>query len=143
MLFHSRIGDLKQMTLSKLIVIWGCENVVNTHIKNSISTRKDWKEVRISELSELDATIQSQAETPEEIVFISEESFHKVSFEDLQVIEGRTDIKLITLSFNNNIMDVFSRQAIFVQQASDLLSIIEKPPYAHPRSPTNGSQVDE
>lgn len=42
-----------------------------------------------------------------------------------KLIQEQPDLKIITVSLENNVMQLYSKRSITVRQASDLLSVIE------------------
>ena len=118
------------MTGSKLIVIWGEENVVSSYIKGSLGGRNYWNVIQISKIEELDQAVNSLPQQPDEIILIGQGNYNALTDETLKIINARQNIKIIMISFDSNVMDVYSKKAVHVTQASDLVSVIDTRPAA-------------
>ena len=44
----------------------------------------------------------------------------------MELLNDHPDVKVITLGFENNSMEVYSKQTIEIKQVSDLVSVLEK-----------------
>lgn len=115
----------KTVTKSKMIVIWGSEDVLSSSIKHFLTAKADWKVVSISNIEDLDAMILSVDTTQPEIVIIYQGCHNDSVDLLLQLLQSHPTIKVIMISLEDNLMDVYSKQKKLVRQASDLISVIE------------------
>jgi DNA-binding NarL/FixJ family response regulator len=113
------------MAWSKMIVIWGSENILSSSIELFLADKADWKVVRISNKEDLDALILAVEATKPDIVIIHQGCHADPTNLPLQWLQDHPAIKVITISLEDNLLDVYSKQKKKVKQASDLISVIE------------------
>ena len=113
------------MQKPKLIVIWDEEDILSSYIGLYLAAREDWKVVRVSSKEELEALIPLIEKAKADVVIIHQRC-HNDSFKfQLDFIRDQPTFKVITINLENNAMEVYSKQKIMVQQASDLIAAIE------------------
>jgi phosphoribosylanthranilate isomerase len=113
------------MAKSKMIVVWGGEDILSLSIELFLAAKQDWKVVRISNKKDLDAVILAVETTQPDIVIIHHECIKDQTNSALQLLQRHPAIKVITISLENNVMDVYSKKKILVKQVSDLITVIE------------------
>jgi DNA-binding NarL/FixJ family response regulator len=116
---------MKSMTRSKLIVIWDSEDILSSSIELFLSTKLDWQVVSTSNTETLYSLITAFESTPPDIVIIHQGFHNKPAIFPLQLLHDHPTIKVILISLEDNLMDVYSKQKILVTRASDLISVIE------------------
>ena len=116
------------MPKPKMIVIWDGEDILGSFVTLFLAAREDWAVVNIANKEDLDALILAAGSTPADIVIIYQRCHTDPPNLPLELLHDHPAIKVITLSLENNTMDVYSKQKIMVQQASDLIAVIENEP---------------
>jgi chemotaxis response regulator CheB len=118
----------KTMTKSKTIVIWGSEGIFGSSIERFLAAKEDWKVVSISNTEDRDALILAVETLQPDIVIIHQGFPDDLANLALQLLPNHPAIKVIMVSLENNLMDVYSKQAILAKEASDLITVIENEP---------------
>ena len=113
------------MTKSKMIVVWGSEDLLSTSIEFFLATKEDWKVVNILNKEDQQALIQFVETSMPDIVIIHQGCHSVQSNLPLQLLQKYPALKVITISLENNMIEVLSKQKIMVKQASDLITVIE------------------
>lgn len=126
--FHHPDRRSKTMAKSKMIVIWGRGDILSSSIELFLAAKADWKVVSVSNKEDLDALILAVETTQPDIVIIHRGCLDDRTNLSLQFLQDHPAIKVITISLENNAMDVYSKQKILVKQASDLIAVIESEP---------------
>jgi ABC-type proline/glycine betaine transport system substrate-binding protein len=116
------------MTKSKIILVWGSEDILGKSIEVLLAAQKDWEVVSISNQADLDALIRSVETAQADIVFIHQGYHNEPTHLPLQLLQAHPAIKVITISLENNVMGVYTKQNILVKRSSDLIGIIENEP---------------
>jgi hypothetical protein len=116
------------MTKPKMIVIWGSEDILSSSIELFLAGKDEWKVVSISNKEGLDALILAVETTQPDIVIIHQGCQNDPANLPMQLLQDHPAIKVIKISLENNMMDVYSKQEIMVKQASDLITVIENEP---------------
>ena len=118
----------RTMTKSKMIVIWGEEDVLSSSIEVLLAARADWRVVRLANREGRDALIPAVETLQPDIVVIHQRFPGDLSDIALQLLHNHPAIKVIMVSLENNLMDIYSKQAVLATEASDLISVIENEP---------------
>jgi hypothetical protein len=116
---------LNTMTKSKMIVVWGDEDILKLSIEYFLSANEDWKVVSISNKAGLDELLLSAEATQQDIVVVYQACSNDPSNMLPQLLQDHPAIQVITISLENNAMEVYSKQKIMVRQASDLITVIK------------------
>ena len=116
------------MTKPKKIVIWGGEDILSSAIELFLAAKGDWKVISISNTENLDAlTLAVETKQPD-IVIIYQECQNVPTNLLLQLLQEHPAIKVIQISLENNVMEIYSKQNLLLKQASDLITAIENEP---------------
>jgi hypothetical protein len=110
---------------SKTIVVWGGQDILSSSIEFLCSAHDDWKVVSISNKQALDALFWDADATQPDIVIIHHGNDNEPAKLPLQFLQDHPAIKVITISLENNAMEIFSAQRVVIEQASDLIAVIE------------------
>jgi hypothetical protein len=113
------------MPKSKMIVVWGSEDLLSTSIKFFLASKEDWKVVSILNKEDQETLIQFVETTMPDIVIIHQGCHSVQSNLPMRLLQKNPALKVITISLENNMMEVLSKQKIMVKQASDLITVIE------------------
>ena len=108
-----------------MVVVWGSEDILSTSIKSFLAPKDDWKVVSISSKEDLDALILTTEFTHLYVVIIHQKDDESLSNLPAQLLQDYPAIKVIMINFNNNMMEVYNKQEFLVQEASDLIAVIE------------------
>ena len=111
------------MEHTKMIVVWGGKNILHKSIEVFLKAKPDWKVVSIVELAELDRLELGAESSQPEIVFILE-GCHDDRLA-LKLFQDYPTCKVIQISLEDNLMDVYSIEKIMLQRPADLLKVIE------------------
>jgi DNA-binding NarL/FixJ family response regulator len=110
---------------SKMVVIWGGDDLLSTSIEYFLATKEDWKVVSISNKEDLDALLRVD-DPPRLDIVIIHSGYQSVDAKIPEsLLQNHPTIKVILLSLENNLLEIFSKQKMLIQQSSDLISAIE------------------
>ena len=110
---------------SKMIVIWGGDDLLSTSIKYFFATKENWKVVSISNQQDLDALLPVGDSTDLDVVVIHQACQNDAVNLPVCLLRDYPTIKVILLSLENNLLDIYSKKEILIEQSSDLISAIE------------------
>jgi DNA-binding NarL/FixJ family response regulator len=117
------------MMKSKMVVLWDSEDILSSFIELFLSSKADWKIVSVSTKEDLSALILASETTQPDIVIIHQGRHNDPTNLPLQLLQDHPAVRVITISLEDNLMDVYSKQKVMVRQASDLISAIENAAY--------------
>lgn len=111
------------MEASKLIVVLGDQNILRKSVETILATKPDWKVISTASLEELEQAGEVAARVHPELVFILE-GCHDDRLA-LKLFMEYPTCKVIQISLEDNLMDVYSIQKIWFDRPADLLKVIE------------------
>lgn len=113
------------MTKSKRILLWSGEYILAQSIPLFLNGRQDWTVISIPETDDPHRWFQAVARLQPDVVILPQSCQQAGLASLLQLLTDCPAIKVISISLENNTMEVYSKQKIMVQQVSDLLAAIE------------------
>lgn len=119
---------LNVMTKPKVIVIWGCEDILTASIEGLLSTITECHVIRITSKEDLEALLSGEETRRPDIVIINRQFNHRANTLPLHLLQDHPAIKVIAIGLENNLMEIYSKQNILVQQTSDLIGVIQNEP---------------
>lgn len=108
-----------------MVVVWGNENILSNSIQYLLANKVDWKVVSISSLEDFKSLFLPGEPEFSDIVIIHQECLDESCLLPLQLLQDYSDCRVITISLENNVMDIYNKQSLLVKEASDLISVIE------------------
>ena len=112
-------------TDAKMVVVWGDQNILSSSIQYLLAGKDDWKVVSISCIEDFNSLILPVENHLSDIVIIHSGDQGDPSNLPLQLLEEHADIRVITISLENNVMNIYNKQSLLVKEASDLITVIE------------------
>ena len=113
------------MTKRQTAILWGRDDTLAQAMESFLKAEKTWKIKRIF-IERGAAYLVEQVERNRPDVVILYSGDHAVDQSLLvQLIGNQSDLKVVAVSLENNLMQVYSKHNFILREASDLLSIIE------------------
>lgn len=117
--------DPKQPSFSQKAILWGRDDVLAHSIESILKGQETWELVRIFPEQGTDYLIEQVIKLkPELVVLYTGDCAVDKSLMG-QLIQDQPEQKVVTISLENNLMQVYEKHNHVLQEASDLLSIIE------------------
>ena len=113
------------MTVSKIAIVWGPDDLLTQAMEKFLTAGQSWNVFRISaKLGSCSLAEHVQKIKPDLVIF-----YQATCLTDsellMKLLHDQPELRIITVSLENNMMQVYSKQSIMVRQVSDLLAIIE------------------
>lgn len=114
------------VTKSKVAMLWAREDLLGKAVQQLLSTAKDWKIIRIYDKDNGCLLARELARVKPD-VFIIQRGDYSGSITDTlkKLMLDHCEMKIITISLENNMVEVYDKQTIWIKGVSDLLSMIE------------------
>ena len=128
-------ADLKQQldnecnsSIMKTVILWGREDLLGKAIESLLNTTHQWQVIKI--LGNHDARVLAREveKANPEIVFINQGGCVDEFPIPIHLLQDFPDLRIITVNTENNLVEVYNRQKVWINKASDLLSIIDEHP---------------
>ena len=116
------------MVKPKTIVLWGREDLLSSSVELFLTAQKGWKVISISNEESFDALLLAVEKVHPNVVIIHQGDRSTNSSLPMQLIQDYPGLRVITMSLQDNLMEVYSKQKILVKAASDLISVVESAP---------------
>jgi hypothetical protein len=116
------------MTKSKTIVLWGREDLLSSSVELFLTAQKGWHVISISDEENFDALLLAVDKVHPDVVILQQGDRAGNSNLPIKLLQDHPKLKVITVSLNDNLMEVYSKQNILVKSASDLISVVEAAP---------------
>ncbi len=116
------------MMKSKKIVLWGREDLLSSSVELFLTAQKGWCVVSISNEENFEALILAVNKVHPDVVIIQQGDRSSNSYPLMKLIQDHPGLRVITVSLEDNLMEVYSKQNILVKSASDLISVVEAAP---------------
>ena len=113
------------MMKSKTIVLWGREDLLSSSVELFLTNQKGWEVISISNEESFNALLEAVDKMHPDVVIIHQGDRSTNSSLPMQLIQDYPGLRVITMSLQDNLMEVYSKQNILVKAASDLISVVE------------------
>ena len=113
------------MMKSKTIVLWGREDLLSSSVEIFLTTQKGWRVINISNEENFDALLVAINKVHPDVVIIHLGNCTSVLNLPTELFRSLPDVKVITLSSKDNLIEIYNKQNVIVRSASDLISAIE------------------
>lgn len=131
-----QLDDAKKTAIPRTVILWGRDDLLGEAVESILTADKDWRVVKLLGNPDVAALTQEVRDLKPEIVIINrgpcEERFPPL----LQIIENLPEVKIITINPDNNLVEVYNKQKVRIEEVSDLLAVIDK----NSKSTTEGGQ---
>ncbi len=113
------------MSRCKTIILWGLEDVIGQAVEMFLSTRKGWEVLRILDTHNVDRLIDQIEQANPEVAILHLGDRCQDSELALKLIHLYPGLKVITVSLEQNLMEVYSKQEVNVNGITDLINVVE------------------
>lgn len=124
-LLQKKIGQAYRMEKQQTFILWGCEDLISKAIEDLLAAHDEWKVLRVSNQESYEAlSVHINFFSPEAVI-IAEAEHDRECTVALKLLQDHPNLKVITLSLENNLLEIFTKQNVRVKTVSDLISVIE------------------
>ena len=113
---------------TKTIVIWGRDDLLSSSMELFLSARDEWEVICIPLERDFEALLQTVNRANPDVVIIQLGNLADNSNLAAILLQGHSGLKVIGLSLENNLMEVYCKRNILVKSSADLISEVD----AHP-----------
>jgi hypothetical protein len=122
-------------TPSKTIILWGPRDLLGHVVENYLELRPEWNVVRLIESPCLEALVeQVECLQPAVVILCRPEGAGEGSL-PLRLLRASPGLAVMVVAPDTNAIEVFHKQEVWLSQAADLLSVVERWPGQWPPAP--------
>jgi hypothetical protein len=118
--------EVTNIMKSKTVILYGHDDVLGHSVELFLSSRKDWKVIKISDKHTLAHLLGKIDKVNPDVVILHQGSNAGNTSLPAHLMKDHVGLKVITFNLENNSMEVYNKQRIWVKNADDLLSVIEE-----------------
>lgn len=110
---------------AQTVILWGPDGLLAESVESFLKTGAHWEVLKISSEKEVDYLFQQmKCLKPEVVILCQEKDFYDTNLL-LQIMQVQMCLKVVTLSMESNLMQVYSKHHVVMNEVSDLLSVVE------------------
>lgn len=113
------------MEKPKTVILWGREDLLSQSMEFFLANKKEWEVIRISDNQNMRVLIDEVEKVKPDVVIIHQGDCAAYTHLPGLLLNGRPRLKVITVSLENNSMEVYNKKKVWVKSASDLLSVVD------------------
>ena len=110
---------------SKTIVLWVLDDLLSSSVELFLTAQKGWNVINISDEQHLNTVLQIVDKVNPDVVILHKEKQTGRLDVPHVLLQNHPNLKVITVSLKNNLMEVYSKQNILVKSTADLISAVE------------------
>jgi len=114
-----------QNSKPKAAILWGPEDMLSSAVEVLLSQQSGWQVTRLSDQHSIQTFIKIVEMLKPDVVIIHQGDCAAVSDLPMKILQINPGSKVITLSLENNSMEVYHKQKVCVKEVSDLLLMVE------------------
>lgn len=110
---------------SKRVIVWGQDDLLSWAVNFFLTARKDWNVVSLSSDHGIDYLIQEVEKLNPDVVIVYQNKCVNSARLLMQLLYTRPELTMITVSPQDNSIEVYSKTQVFVHEVSDLISVVD------------------
>ena len=111
---------------SRSAILWGREDLLGNAIASLLNEIHDWQVIKILGNHDAKVLAREVKKANPKIVFINQGDSTDEFPPPIHLIQEFPELKIIVINLENNLVEVYNRQKIWIKEASDLLSIVDE-----------------
>ncbi len=113
------------MSKTKTVILWGREDPLGRGVEFFLSNRKGWEVIRITDTADKDYLFQAVEKVKPDVIILYQGDCASETDLPAQLMKDRPNLKVVVVSLENNSLEVYNKQKVWVKEVSDLYSIVE------------------
>lgn len=113
------------MKISRTVILWGREDVLGKSVEFFLNKCQGWEVIRVTDQQSIEDLYQEVIKTSPEAIILNQGDSACDTRLPLRLMQSFPGLKVITVSLEDNLMEIYSKQKVCVKNVSDLLSVVE------------------
>lgn len=109
---------------TKKIVLWSQDDLLSSSVELFLTAQKGWHVLKISQGENFETLILEVEKVHPDVVIIQQGNHASKSYPLMKLIQDHPKLRVITVSLRNNVMEVYSKQNVLIESASDFISVV-------------------
>jgi hypothetical protein len=111
---------------SKTVILCGRGDVISRLVELVLTKRKEREVIRIFDEKDVDTMLQEIEDVHPDVVIINPGDSAGDTDLPVQLLKDHSGLKVVTISLEDNSIEVYHRQKVWLKGVADLLSVIEE-----------------
>lgn len=125
------VGSSKAVPLrSRKAILWGRVDVLAQAVEQFMEASMTWDVVRFPIDAGVENLVRETKRINPDVVILCQERMSDDRSLPIRLIQEQLCLRVVTVELESNLMQVYSKQNVFVQGASDFLSILDSGPFS-------------
>jgi hypothetical protein len=131
-----QLNEAKMIATPRTAILWGREDVLGKAVEAILTADMNWQVVKLFGDPDVGVLTQQVEKTNPEIIIIIQGRCKEDFPVPMHIIKDFPKLRVITINPDNNLVEVYNKQEICLEEVSDLLSVIDK----HSKSAKEGGE---
>ena len=118
------VGNLNP-SLTRKAILWGQESLLADSVEYFLKTGADWDVVKIANDCGVEYLIQQVERLKPAVVILCQEKDVSDTGLLMQLDQAQLCLKVVTVSMESNLLQVYSKHKVIMRDVSDLLAVVE------------------
>jgi len=123
---NQQLNEAKKAARPRTAILWGREDLLGKAVESILTADRNWQVIKVLGKPDIKALTQEVEKTKPEIIIINQGPCIEDIPALIQVIENLPEVKIISVNPDNNLVEVYTKQKVRIEEVSDLLSVIDK-----------------
>ena len=110
---------------STTIWVWGCQDILSSSIELICGAQAGWQVIHPSTAQPLDIWLPAAAATPPDVVILIGDASDHLADLALQFVSGHPATTVLSISSEENMLQIYRAQTVIIERASDLITAIQ------------------
>ena len=110
----------------KTVIVWGQYDLLAEAVEHLLSVHKHWHVIRISDHEDETALASAIAGVNPDVLIVHAGVLSGNEHLLIKFVQDHSKLKIITLSLESNLIEIYNKHTICINQASDLLAAIQE-----------------
>ena len=109
----------------KTIVFWGREDLLSSSVELLLTAQKEWHVINVTNEGGAETLMETLEKISSDVVIIHLEDRVRNSTLPSILLKNYPHLRVITVNPKDTLVEVYSKQCIVINSASDLISVVE------------------
>lgn len=120
-----QIAENENVPSPRTAVLWGHEDLLGGAVEALLTSQCDWRVIRIFDERDIEALTREVELVKPELMIVNRNSLSGDLQPLLALVQSCSALKIITVNPENNLIEVYDKHLVQLNEIGDLLSIID------------------
>ena len=110
----------------KKVILWGRQDVLGGAVESFLATRDEWEVIRVMDDEPTNTFIEKVETENPDVIIIYEGDHACLTPLPMQLMQSRPELRVITVNLENNSLEIYTKQKVWIKEVADLFLAIEE-----------------